>query len=156
MVYVRHTDLKERERETKIAQLHPLDSASQIQFFSPLLSRKPDHCALAFLRILGLTSQVWFWILSPDLEIHVHVRRPDCTASGGSLGEPCFGLRAYPSIKRCELWIYRCRMFQQWRASLICGEFSKCLRAKVCVCMCVLLENMSGGFVRVLKRWNLK
>lgn len=68
-------------------------------------------------------------------------------------------MRAYPSIKRCELWIYRCRMFQQegsLRASLICGEFSKCLRAKACVCMCVLLENMSGGSVRVLKRWNLK
>lgn len=46
---------------------------------------------------LGLTLSVRFWILSPDWEIHVHVRKPDCKAQRSRPGELCFGSRASPS-----------------------------------------------------------
>ena len=43
---------------------------------------------------------------------------------------------------------YSSRTGAWWGGSLVCRGFSDCLRAEVCVCMDVFLEDTSGGFIR--------
>lgn len=64
---------------------------------------------LAFLRIFGLTSQVWFWSLFSDLEIHVLVRRLGLYSLWGQSGQAMFWFAGFPF--RLELWTMEIQIY---------------------------------------------
>lgn len=128
-------------------------------FFSPSPGRKPDFC-------FGFLKDFWAHFTSLILEPLLRFGNT-CPCKEAGIVQP-LGAVWSSHVLVCRLPLpfrvvnygntdLQCSSRRgAWRISVVCGEFSKHLSAELCVYMYICLGNMSGGFMRVQRTWNLK